>query len=45
MKEPGSAAEVAKKFGAELVTQPKGERGQAIPTLGVAPEIDGALAT
>lgn len=44
VKAPNSAADVAMKFGATLVTQPKGERGQAIPTLGNSPEIDGALA-
>jgi peptidyl-prolyl cis-trans isomerase D len=44
VKAPGSAAEVAIKNGAELVTQPKGERGGAIPTLGNSPEIDGVLA-
>jgi peptidyl-prolyl cis-trans isomerase D len=44
-KAPGSASEVATKFGAELVTDPKWTQGQAIPTLGNAPEIEGALAT
>jgi peptidyl-prolyl cis-trans isomerase D len=44
VKAPGSAAEVAKQFGLELVTATTA-RGQAIPSLGVAPEIDGALAT
>jgi peptidyl-prolyl cis-trans isomerase D len=43
-KAPNSAAAVATKFGAELVTDPKWTLGQAIPTLGNSPEIDGALA-
>jgi peptidyl-prolyl cis-trans isomerase D len=43
-KSPGSAAEIAKQYGAELVTVPEGQAGQPIPTLGMAPEIDGALA-
>jgi len=43
-KAPGSAAQVAKQFDAELVTVPKASAGEAIPTLGVAPEIDNALA-
>lgn len=44
VKSPGSAAEVAKQLGLELVTATTA-RGQAIPGLGVAPEIDGALST
>ena len=44
-KAPNSAAEVAMRFGAELVTDPKWNQGQAIPTLGNSPEIEGALAT
>jgi peptidyl-prolyl cis-trans isomerase D len=43
-KNPGSAADVAKQFGAELVSAPNATPGQAIPTLGSSPEIDGALA-
>jgi peptidyl-prolyl cis-trans isomerase D len=44
VKNPGSAADVAKQFGLELVTAATSQ-GQAIPNLGVAPEIDGALST
>jgi peptidyl-prolyl cis-trans isomerase D len=43
IKSPGSAAEVAKQFGLELVTATT-SAGQAIPGLGISPEIDGALA-
>ncbi|MEO5922699.1 MAG: peptidylprolyl isomerase [Bryobacteraceae bacterium] len=43
VKFPVGAAEVAKKFNAELVTVSEGSRGDAIPTLGVTPEIDGIL--
>ena len=42
-KSPGSAAEIAKQFNVDLVTVPKAAAGEAIPTLGVSPEIDGAL--
>jgi peptidyl-prolyl cis-trans isomerase D len=42
-KSPGSAADVAKQFNAELITVNKGAVGEAIPGLGAAPEIDGAL--
>jgi peptidyl-prolyl cis-trans isomerase D len=45
VKAPNSAAEVAKKYGADLITQPGGSAGTAIPGLGVVPEIDQALAT
>lgn len=41
LKNPAGAADIAKKFGAELVTVTEGARGDAIPTLGVTPEIDG----
>jgi parvulin-like peptidyl-prolyl isomerase len=44
LKSPGSAADVAKQLGLDLVTATT-SRGQAIPSLGVAPEIDGALST
>ncbi len=44
VKNPGSAADVARQFGLELVTADTSQ-GQAIPNLGVAPEIDGALST
>ena len=43
-KNPGSAADVAKQFGAELISVPNATPGQAIPTLGNSPEIEGALA-
>jgi len=43
LKNPAAAADVAKKFNAELVTVTEGARGQAIPTLGVTPEIDSLL--
>ncbi len=43
VKFPVGAAEVAKKFNAEVVTVSESSRGDAIPTLGVTPEIDGVL--
>ena len=43
LKNPAGAAAVASKFGAELITVSEAGRGQAIPTLGVTPEIDGLL--
>jgi peptidyl-prolyl cis-trans isomerase D len=43
-KAPGSAAEIAKQFGASVITQNNVEAGAPIPTLGVSQEIDGALA-
>jgi peptidyl-prolyl cis-trans isomerase D len=43
-KSPGSAAEIAKKLNLELVTVDKAGRGQAIPGLGVSPEIDNTVA-
>ena len=43
-KSPASAAAIAKQYGAEIVTVTDADRGQAIPTLGVSPEIDNALA-
>jgi peptidyl-prolyl cis-trans isomerase D len=42
VKSPGSALEVAKQFGLELITATTAS-GQPIPDLGVSPEIDGAL--
>jgi hypothetical protein len=42
LKSPGSAADVAKQLGLELVTATTSS-GQAISGLGVSPEIDGAL--
>lgn len=43
VKSPGSADAVAKQFGIDVVTVTKGGAGEPIPTLGVSPEIDGAL--
>ena len=43
VKSPKSAADVAKKFGAEVITVPAAAAGEAIPGLGVNPEIDSAL--
>jgi peptidyl-prolyl cis-trans isomerase D len=43
-KAPGSAAEVAKKFGVDLVTVTDATPGSPVPTLGSVPEIDNALA-
>jgi peptidyl-prolyl cis-trans isomerase D len=43
-KSPGSAAEVAKKLNLELVAVDKAGHGQAIPGLGVSPEIDNTVA-
>ena len=43
-KSPGSADQVAKQFGAELIPVNDAAAGDALPSLGVAPEIDGALA-
>ena len=42
-KSPGSAADIAKQFGADLITVKDATPGTAIPSLGVSPEIDGAL--
>ena len=44
-KNPGAAADIAKQYGVDLVTETKVEPGSAIPSLGVSPEIDGALAS
>lgn len=43
VKSPGSAAEIAKKFGADLATVTDAAAGSPVPTLGSAPEIDSAL--
>jgi peptidyl-prolyl cis-trans isomerase D len=43
-KSPGSAAEIAKQYGADLVSVPEGIAGQPIPSLGASPEIDSTLA-
>jgi hypothetical protein len=45
VKAPNSAAEVAKQYGAELISPAPAPIGTAIPTLGATPEIDQALAT
>jgi len=45
VKAPTSAADVAKKFGADLITQPGAAAGEAIPTLGVTPEVNQVLPT
>lgn len=45
LKSPGSASEIAKQFKIEVVTVPKAGANEAIPGLGVSPEIDGALAS
>jgi peptidyl-prolyl cis-trans isomerase D len=45
VKTPKSAAEVAKKFGAEVIAMPSASPGDAIPTLGANPEIDSTLAS
>jgi peptidyl-prolyl cis-trans isomerase D len=42
-KSPGSAVDIAKQFGATPITMTNEESGAAIPTLGISPEIDGAL--
>ncbi len=42
-KSPGSAADIAKQLGAQLITVNNAIPGSAIPSLGVSPEIDGAL--
>jgi peptidyl-prolyl cis-trans isomerase D len=43
LRNPAGAADIAKKYNAEVITVTEGSRGDAIPTLGVSPEIDGAL--
>ncbi len=42
-KSPGSAAEIAKKFGVDLATVTDAIPGSPVPTLGSVPEIDNAL--
>jgi peptidyl-prolyl cis-trans isomerase D len=44
-KNPGSAADVAKQFGLELITVKDAKIGEPIPSLGPAPEIGAALST
>jgi peptidyl-prolyl cis-trans isomerase D len=43
VKSPKSAADIAKKYGADLIVVPSAAPGEAIPGLGVNPEIDGTL--
>jgi peptidyl-prolyl cis-trans isomerase D len=43
-KSPGSAVAIAAQFGATPVTVTDAEQGAAIPTVGVSPEVDNALA-
>ncbi len=45
VKSPKSAAEIAKKYGADLIVVPSAAPGEAIPGLGVNPEIDSTLAS
>jgi len=45
VKSPKTVADVAKKYGAEVVNMPSASIGEAIPTLGVNPEIDNELRT
>jgi peptidyl-prolyl cis-trans isomerase D len=45
VKSPKSAAEVAKKYGADFIVMPSASPGEAIPGLGVNPEIDSTLAS
>jgi hypothetical protein len=44
-KNPGAAEEVAKQYGAEVISVTDAKPGQPIPTLGSSPEVDGALAS
>ncbi|MGH9645170.1 MAG: peptidylprolyl isomerase, partial [Bryobacteraceae bacterium] len=43
VKSPKSAAEIAKKYGADLIVMPSASPGEAIPGLGAIPEIDSEL--
>jgi peptidyl-prolyl cis-trans isomerase D len=45
LKSPKSAAEAAKKFGAEVIVVPSAPAAEAIPGLGVNPEIQSSLVT
>jgi len=45
VKSPKSATEIAKKYGADLIAMPSASAGEAVPGLGVVPEIDSALAS
>jgi peptidyl-prolyl cis-trans isomerase D len=42
-KSPASAADIAKQFGADIITVTRATPGAAVPSLGVSPEIDSAL--
>jgi len=43
VKSPKAAADIAKKYGADLIAVPSAAPGEAIPGLGVNPEIDSTL--
>src|SRR5450631_1098802 len=43
LKAPGSAADVAKQFGLEVITVKDAKAGELIPSLGASPEIASAL--
>jgi peptidyl-prolyl cis-trans isomerase D len=43
LKNPAGAADIAQRFGAQLITVTQSAAGQPIPTLGVTPEIDNQL--
>jgi peptidyl-prolyl cis-trans isomerase D len=45
VKSPGSADAVAKQFNVDLVAVSKVTSGEAIPSLGVSPEVDGAVSS
>jgi peptidyl-prolyl cis-trans isomerase D len=44
-KNPAAAEEVAKQYGAEVISVTDAKPGQPIPTLGNSPEVEGALAS
>ena len=43
VKSPKSAAEIAKKYSADLITMPSASPGEAVPGLGAIPEIESTL--
>ena len=43
VKTPDAAADIARRNGAQVITVQETASGQPIPTLGVSPEVDGAL--
>jgi peptidyl-prolyl cis-trans isomerase D len=45
VKSPKSVADVAKKFGADVIQVPSATAGEAIPGIGANPEIDSSLAS